>query len=162
MIVQFAGHGERIGSLTEPRNRNRRQYGENRHDPPFTPRPSQHLYVSHEISVSAAAATSAGPLPVPHQWARDAVILCISEQNTTLPDCDYFADLRADHLAGDHDFHAPIRLSARRCVIGSHRLSLAEALRRDRVHRHSLLAPMPYTTPPKAPCLPTPTPKRPR
>src|ERR1039458_8705242 len=68
MIVQFAGHGERIGSLTEPRNRNRRQYGENRHDPPFTPRPSQHLYVSHEISLSAAAATSAGPLPVPHQW----------------------------------------------------------------------------------------------
>src|ERR1035438_5484130 len=71
--------------------------------------------------------------------ARDAVILCISEQNTTLPDGDYLADLRADHFAGDHDLHPPVRLPACRCVIGSHRLSLAETLRRDRVHRHSLL-----------------------
>src|ERR1019366_1735948 len=32
-----------------------------------------------------------------------------------------------------------ILLTARRGVVGSHRLSLAEALRRDRAHRHSLL-----------------------
>ena len=51
---------------------------------------------------------------------------------------DPCADLRADHVAGDHEFHTPILLPSGRGVVGSHRLSLAEALRRDRTRRHSL------------------------
>ena len=53
-------------------------------------------------------------------------------RNASLPGRDDLADHRADHLAGDHQLHAPILLPARRGVVGRHRLSLAEALRRDR------------------------------
>src|SRR5450432_602590 len=55
------------------------------------------------------------------------------------PDRDYASDLRANHLARDHDLHPAILLPAGRGVIGSHRLSLAEALRRDRARGHSRL-----------------------
>src|ERR1039457_958309 len=48
------------------------------------------------------------------------------------------SDLRANYLAGDHYRNASILLTARRGVVGSHRLRLAEALRRDRTRRHSL------------------------
>src|ERR1039457_7494654 len=58
---------------------------------------------------------------------------------TTSPDGDYFADLGADNLAGDHNLHAAILLPALRGVVRRHRLSLAETLRSDRASRHSLL-----------------------
>src|ERR1035441_3588779 len=58
---------------------------------------------------------------------------------TTSPGGDYFADLGADDLAGDHNLHAAILLPALRGVVRSHRLSLAETLRSDRTYRHSLL-----------------------
>jgi len=41
------------------------------------------------------------------------------------------ADLRADYLAGDHQFHTPILLPAVRGVVGSNRLSFAKTPRRD-------------------------------
>ena len=72
----------------------------------------------------------AGPLPVLHK-AHDVV---------TLLGRDDRADLRANHFARNHDLHPAILLPALRRVIGSHRLSLAEALRRDRTRRHSLLS----------------------
>src|SRR3954453_8615523 len=52
---------------------------------------------------------------------------------------DYLADLRADNIAGNHQFHAPILLAALRGVVGSHRLSFAETLGRHRGGGHTLL-----------------------
>src|ERR1019366_8795237 len=56
-----------------------------------------------------------------------------------LPGYDRRADLRANYIAGDHQLHPPILLPALRGVIGSDWHGFAEALRRDRTHRHSLL-----------------------
>src|ERR1035438_5612702 len=56
-----------------------------------------------------------------------------------LPGRERCSDVSANYLAGDHDFNPSILLTAGRRVVGSHRLRLAEALRRDRTHRHSLL-----------------------
>lgn len=44
---------------------------------------------------------------------------------------DPCADIRADYVAGDYQFHTPVLLPAVRRVIGSNRLSLTEALCRD-------------------------------
>src|SRR5688500_17368729 len=56
-----------------------------------------------------------------------------------LPGCDWRADLRANYLAGDHKFHAPVLLPALRSVIRSHWLSFAEPRCRNGTDRHSLL-----------------------
>src|ERR1035437_3922424 len=56
-----------------------------------------------------------------------------------LPGWDGRADLRANYIAGDHQLHPPILLPALRGVIGSDWRGFAEALRRDRTPRHSLL-----------------------
>ena len=45
----------------------------------------------------------------------------------------------ANHLAGDHDLHAPVLLPSACSVIGSHRIAFAEAFRRDRTCRHPFL-----------------------
>src|SRR5436309_13760978 len=42
----------------------------------------------------------------------------------------FCSDDGADYFAGDHQFYAPILLASIRIVVGSHWLSLAEALRR--------------------------------
>ena len=56
----------------------------------------------------------------------------ISSPIAQLPGRDWrAADPGANHLAGDHDFHAPILLPSAGGVIGSHRIALSEALRRD-------------------------------
>src|SRR5690349_243366 len=49
------------------------------------------------------------------------------------------ADHRTNYLSGDHQLHAAVLLPARGSVVGSHRLSLSEALCSDRTSRHSLL-----------------------
>jgi hypothetical protein len=54
-----------------------------------------------------------------------------SAPRSPLSGCDRRADLRANHLTGDHDLHSSILLPSFRGAIGSHRLSFPEALCRD-------------------------------
>src|ERR1039458_5616451 len=63
----------------------------------------------------------------------------LSGSSSELLGCERHADLRADHFAGDHDFHSPILLPALCGVIGGHRLGFSEAFRSDRRRRHSRL-----------------------
>lgn len=59
--------------------------------------------------------------------------------NTGLPARDDRAGRCADHIAGDHEFDAPILLAPRSSVTRSHRLALAHTLAGQRFRRQSLL-----------------------